>query len=72
MNSPTINFHIERVLIDEAVHRAGPDAVLSALAAQLPALLFAGGAPELPPAAITATAESVAGRLPTSTPPRQP
>lgn len=44
MTPPTaINLHIERVVIDEAVHRAGPDAVRAALAAQLPALLAEHG-----------------------------
>ena len=38
---PSIHLHIEKIVIDEAVHRAGPDAVRMAVAAQLPALLRA-------------------------------
>jgi hypothetical protein len=39
-----IHLHIERVIIDEAVHQAGPAAIHAALAGQLPALLAEHGA----------------------------
>ena len=43
MNTPSaIHLHIEHIVIDEAVHRAGPEAVRAALEAQLPSLLAAG------------------------------
>jgi hypothetical protein len=63
--STSINVHLERVIIDEAIHRAGPEAVRAALAAQLPGLLAASGVREFHPAA-TATAESLAENIPPS------
>lgn len=47
-----INLHIDRVVIDEAVHRAGPDAIRAAVAAQLPALLAERGAGIFDPAVL--------------------
>ncbi len=70
--STAINFHIERVIIDEAIHRAGPDAVRAAVEAQLPALLAAGGVREHFHPAATATADGIASRIPTSNRPHQP
>ena len=73
MTPPTaINLHIERVVIDEAVHRAGPEAVRAAVEAQLPALLAAGGVREhFRPTAI-ATAGGIASRIPPSNKPLKP
>ncbi len=44
MQAP-VHLHIERVVIDEAELRGGPDAVRAAVTAQLPALLAAHGVP---------------------------
>lgn len=72
MNPPAnINLHIERVVIDEAVHRAGPEAVRAALADQLPALLAAGGVSHFQSAA-NAAATGLAAQVPTSAHPRKP
>jgi hypothetical protein len=69
----TINFHLERVVIDEAVHRAGPEAIKAALAAQLPALLAEYGLTQ-PKDGGAAVASGVAARLssPAAPPPRAP
>jgi hypothetical protein len=70
--STAINLHIERVVIDEAAHRAGPDAVRAALDSQLPALLAAGGVRrDFRPAANAAT-DAVTACIPNSNRPRQP
>ena len=68
-----INLHIEHVVIDEAVHRAGPEAVRAALAAQLPGLLaeHGGGAgvSRADSASLSRrTAGHVAARLPSPSP----
>jgi hypothetical protein len=66
-----INLHIERVVIDEAVHRAGPDAVRAAVEAQLPALLAAGGVRDYVLPSASAIAGGIAARIPTSIPARK-
>lgn len=71
--STAIHLHIERVIIDEAVHRAGPEAVRAALAAQLPALLAerdgAAGVRRTDISTLSHhTAGEVAARLPSHSP----
>lgn len=66
--STAINLHIERVIIDEAVHRAGPAAVRAALAAQLPALLAEHGTPN---GLARPAAGTTAARLPSPSPAAQ-
>jgi hypothetical protein len=73
MSSRTdINLHIERVVIDEAVHRAGPEAVRTALESQLPALLAAGGVRQDFQSAATEFADRIASRVQSSAAPLKP
>ena len=60
----SINLHIDRVVIDEAVHRAGPEAVRAALEAQLPMMLGASGGGSFNADAVSEmTANHVADRV---------
>lgn len=67
----TIHLQIDRVIIDEVVHRSGPDVVRAALESQLPALLAANGVRQFPPAA-AAAATGIAAQISTSSSPRKP
>ena len=59
-----INLHIDRVVIDEAVHRAGAEAVRAALEAQLPMMLEARAGGSFNAGAVSEmTANHVADRV---------
>lgn len=73
MPATAINLHIEHVIIDEAVHRAGPEAVRAALEAQLPSLLAASTGGACKGSALShVTTDRLADRIGSPTTPRKP